>query len=591
MSFKRSHWCGELGPEDDNNKDIVLTGWIQRTRDHGKLIFIDLRDRTGLIQIVFNYDLDRRLFSMAERLRSEYVIAVRGKVCRRSPDTVNPKLATGGIEVNVEDLTILNPSKTPPFYIEDGINVDENLRLRYRYLDLRRPEMQQKMRLRHNVVKLIRDLLDAEGFLEIETPLLTRSTPEGARDYLVPSRQSQGSFYALPQSPQLFKQLLMVSGMERYFQIARCFRDEDLRADRQPEFTQVDMEVSFADREEIFRIVERMIGHVWEIIKKEKLFDFSRLSYHEAMNRFGSDKPDLRFGMELKDISDLAVNSDFKVFTQAVKKGVVKGLRVPGGAGFTRKQIDDLTVESRELGAKGLAWIQYTGEGWKSPITKFFSPELLDKIGERMDVKENDLLLFVADQWETTCKVLGYLRLKLGKTDNLENEYKFVWIVDFPLLEYSPEESRYIAIHHPFTAPVEEDLQKLETEPLAVRAQAYDLVLNGVEIGGGSIRIFQRDMQERMFKLLGITPDAAQEKFGFLLEAFEYGAPPHGGIAFGLDRLVMLISGDNSIREVIPFPKTAGATCLMTGAPASVAQEQLRDLKISINKEEPEKGK
>jgi len=584
MYSERTHGCGELRASDEDKK-VVLAGWVQRTRDHGKLIFVDLRDRTGVIQIVFDYDRDSHLFDIAEKMRNEYVISVNGTVCKRSSETINPKLPTGEIEVRVEELEVLNEAKTPPFYIEDGINVDENLRLRYRYLDLRRPEMMEKIQLRHRAVQEVRNNLDKQGFVEIETPVLTRSTPEGARDFLVPSRLNKGSFYALPQSPQLFKQLLMVSGVERYFQIARCFRDEDLRADRQPEFTQIDMEISFADQEKIFQIVESMVQQLWENIKEEKVPPFTRLTYHEAMNRFGSDKPDLRFGMEIVDISGLAGKSDFKVFNQAVEKGgVVKGLRIPGGADFSRKQIDDLTVKAQELGAAGLAWMLNTSEGWKSPIVKFFSTELLEEIASEMEAEKGDLLLFVADEWGTACEVLGQLRLLLGKNveDLSKVESKFVWIVDFPLLEYSKEDERYYTMHHPFTSPVEEDLEVIESEPLKVRAQAYDLVLDGVEIGGGSIRISRRDLQERMFNILGISREEAQEKFGFLLEAFEYGAPPHGGIAFGLDRLIMLLAGDQSIREVIPFPKTASATCLMTGAPSPVVAEQLRELGIGI---------
>ncbi len=583
MEFQRTHGCGELRLEDEN-KSVTLAGWVKRTRDHGKLIFVDLRDRSGFVQGVADYDRDRSIFEMAESLRSEYVIALRGTVNRRSSDTVNPNLKTGEVEIRVDELQVLNESKTPPFYIEDGINVDENIRLRYRYLDLRRPEMLERLKLRHNTIKTIRDNLDEQGFVEVETPVLTRSTPEGARDYLVPFRHQPGSFFALPQSPQLFKQLLMVSGLERYFQIARCFRDEDLRADRQPEFTQVDMEVSFADRGKIFQIVETMLGQVWERIKGEKIPSFDCLTYYDAMNRFGVDKPDLRFGMELIDISEPAAQSEFRVFTQSVEKeGVVKGLRVPGGGSYSRKQIDDLTLKAQELGASGLAWVVITSEGWKSPIAKFFTPGLMEEIGKKVGAEENDLLLFVAEDWETTCHVLGQLRLILGKELEFEEESKFVWVIDFPLLEYNSEDKRYYSMHHPFTAPLEEDMPKLDEAPLKVRAQAYDLVLDGVEIGGGSIRISQRNIQEKMFSLLGINPDEAQEKFGFLLEAFEYGAPPHGGIAFGLDRLIMLLAGDQSIRDIIPFPKTAGGNCLMTGAPSPVAPSQLKELKIKID--------
>ncbi len=592
MRLKRTHWCGELRNGDEGRR-VVLAGWVQGSRDHGGLIFVDLRDRTGLVQLVFDHDVNPDLFKAAERLRGEYVIVADGTVASRSADTVNPKLPTGEIEIRVKDMATINPSRTPPFYIEDGIHVDENLRLRYRYLDLRRPEMFKKLRLRHDIVRIIRDCLDREGFIEVETPMLTRSTPEGARDYLVPGRLRAGSFFALPQSPQLFKQLLMVAGVERYFQIARCFRDEDLRADRQPEFTQIDMELSFTDQEEIFGVVESMLGRLWKEIKGRELEPFPRISFREAMDRFGTDKPDLRIGMELTDVSAAAARSNFRVFKEAIHRGgVVKGLRVPGGAHFSRKMIDDLVVYARESGASGLAWMVKTAEGWKSPISKFFAPDILDEIGGKTMAEEEDLLLFVADDRKTVCSVLGLLRLKLGKTDSISTtDDRFVWIVDFPLLEYDPEEKRHVSIHHPFTAPLEEDVPLLEAEPLKVRARAYDLVLNGVEIGGGSIRIHQRKLQERMFKLMGIDAAAAAEKFGFLLEAFEYGAPPHGGIAFGLDRLIMLLAGDQSIREVIPFPKTAHAACLLTGAPAPVNDRQLKELHIRVATAKPEKSR
>ncbi|NLZ28233.1 MAG: aspartate--tRNA ligase [Firmicutes bacterium] len=591
MRLKRTHWCGELKNGDEGER-VVLAGWVQGSRDHGGLIFVDLRDRTGLVQLVFDHDVDPDLFKAAERLRGEYVIVAEGMVARRSADTVNPRLPTGEIEIRVKDMTTINPSRTPPFYIEDDIHVDENLRLRYRYLDLRRPEMFKKLRLRHDIIRIVRDCLDREGFIEVETPMLTRSTPEGARDYLVPGRLRAGSFFALPQSPQLFKQLLMVAGVERYFQIARCFRDEDLRADRQPEFTQIDMELSFADREEIFGIVESMLGRLWKEIKGRNLEPFPRISYREAMDRFGTDKPDLRLGMELADVSPAVARSDFRVFKEALHEGgVVKGLRVPGGGQFSRKKIDDLVIHAREAGASGLAWMVRTAEGWKSPISKFFAPDVLDEIGRKTMAEVGDLLLFVADDHKTACSILGLLRLKLGKNDSISaTDDRFVWIVDFPLLEYDPEEKRHVAIHHPFTAPLEEDVPLLETEPLKVRARAYDLVLNGVEIGGGSIRIHQRKLQEYMFELMGIDAAAAAEKFGFLLEAFEYGAPPHGGIAFGLDRLIMLLAGDQSIREVIPFPKTAHAACLLTGAPAPVNDRQLEELHIRVAAEKSGKS-
>ncbi len=583
MKGIRTDWCGRVSREHIS-KNVVLCGWVDSTRDHGKLIFIDLRDRSGIVQLVADYDHDRELFSKLEKLRGEYVVMVEGVVRERSAETVNEKLPTGQVEVRADRIELFNQSRTPPFYIEDDLKTDENIRLRYRYLDLRRPEMQHKLQLRHRAVMAVRKFLDGEGFLEVETPMLTRSTPEGARDYLVPGRTRPGSFFALPQSPQIFKQLLMVSGLERYFQIARCFRDEDLRADRQPEFTQIDMEMSFVNAENIFTLIEQMMGVLWQELKAETLSrPFPRISYHEAMNRYGTDRPDVRISMELVDISTIGEKCNFKVFNQAVSGGgVVKGLRIPSGASFTRKEIDDLTLKAQELGAKGLAWMMYTADGWKTPIAKFFDPPLLEELARTMEAEAGDLLIFVADKWDTSCSVLGSLRVMLGRRQGLLNEEKtaFTWVVDFPLLEYDQEEKRYVAIHHPFTSPLPEDMDKMEDDPLKVRAQAYDLVLNGVEIGGGSIRIHRRDLQERMFRLLGIAEDEAQEKFGFLLEAFEYGAPPHGGIAFGLDRLVMLLSGDESIREVIPFPKTAQAACLLTKAPTPVQKRQLDELHI-----------
>ncbi|MFU8795348.1 MAG: aspartate--tRNA ligase, partial [Dethiobacteria bacterium] len=495
----------------------------------------------------------------------------------------------GTIELYVDSMKVLNKSKTPPFYIEDDLNVDENLRLRYRYLDLRRPEMLKRLQLRHRAVKIVRDYMDKYDFLEVETPLLTRSTPEGARDFLVPSRMHDGSFYALPQSPQLFKQLLMVSGIERYFQIARCFRDEDLRADRQPEFTQIDIETSFFGSENLYSLLEGLMAQLWkELHGIELKMPFMRMPYKEAMNRFGSDKPDLRFGMELIDIGDLAAKSSFKVFKTALESGgAVKSLRVPGGSIMSRKDLDDLTLFARQLGARGLAWTFIEEEGWRSPISKFFDQELLADITARMEAQTGDVLLFVADNWETTCQVLGHLRNRLAPKET-DPEPRFLWVVDFPLFHYDEEEKRYDSDHHPFTAPRVEDLPMLESDPLAVRAQAYDLVLNGVELGGGSTRIHDSATQARIFKLLGLTEDETKEKFGFLLEALSYGAPPHGGLALGLDRLIALLSGDESIRQVMSFPKTAAASCLMTGAPASVDEKQLDELKIHIKDKEEE---
>ncbi len=585
----KTHYCGALNPSHVHTR-VKLTGWVGKRRDHGGLIFIDLRDRSGIMQLVFDQQVGEDLFVMAESLRSEYVVAVEGEVVPRSEENLNPSLPTGEIEMRVSAMEILNSSKTPPFYIEDDINVDENLRLRYRYLDLRRPEMFGRLKLRHRTVKLVRDYMDRYDFLEIETPMLTRSTPEGARDFLVPSRPHPGSFYALPQSPQLFKQLLMVGGVERYFQVVRCFRDEDLRADRQPEFTQVDIETSFLSSDNLFALIENLVAQIWKEIRGIEIeLPFPRMPYREAMNRFGSDKPDLRYGMELVDIGDLAAQSDFKVFTGALGQGgAIKGLRVPGGKMMSRKDLDDLTLLAKKLGASGLAWTFIEESGWRSPISKFFDESLMQKITAEMQGETGDVLLFVADRWETACQVLGHLRRRLapGKIDPDPN---FLWVVDFPLFHYNDEEGRYDSDHHPFTAPLVEDISLLSSDPLAVRAQAYDLVLDGVEIGGGSTRIHNRDIQAKVFELLGLSAEQSKEKFGFLLEALAYGAPPHGGIALGLDRMIALLTGDDSIRQVIPFPKTAAASCLMTGAPAAVDALQLQELKLeTVTDEENE---
>ncbi|MCL5934936.1 MAG: aspartate--tRNA ligase [Firmicutes bacterium] len=581
--LKRTHMCGMLR-SGHIGLEVVLMGWVQRRRDHGGLIFTDLRDRSGLVQLVFSQNFNGEAFEKAEAIRGEYVLAVAGRVVARPEGTVNQSLPTGMVDVEVSQVRILNRAKTPPFYIEDGVEVDENLRLRYRYLDLRRPEMFRSVEMRHRSAKAVRDFLDRNGFLEIETPMLTRSTPEGARDYLVPSRVNPGKFYALPQSPQLFKQILMVAGMDRYFQIVRCFRDEDLRADRQPEFTQIDLEMSFVEVDDVISIMEEMVRHVCaETTGLNPEIPFPRMTYREAMDRYGSDKPDTRFGMEIRDISDIARGCGFKVFSSAVESGGrVRGINAKGCGSFSRKEIDDLTAFAGNYGARGLAYFIVAPGGVKSPIAKFFGPGETAEMLDRLNAEEGDLLLFVADRREVAAASLGALRLHLADRTGIipEDRYNFLWVLDFPLLEYDHQEKRYSAMHHPFTSPREEDLPLLESDPAAVRARAYDLVLNGVEIGGGSIRIHRRDVQEMMFDAIGLTPEQAHEKFGFLLEAFEYGTPPHGGIAFGFDRLVMMLAGKKSIRDVIPFPKTASATCLLTGAPGPVDPAQLRELHI-----------
>lgn len=584
--LKRTHKCGEINLEHVG-QEVILNGWVHRRRDHGGLIFVDLRDRSGLIQIVFSPEVSSEAFAKAEEVRNEFVLAVKGKVQARPDGTINPNLKTGEIEIYATEMRILNKSKTPPFYITENVDVDETVRLRYRYLDLRRPDMQQTLILRHRTAKAIRDFLDQNGFIEIETPMLTKSSPEGARDYLVPSRVHPGEFFALPQSPQLFKQILMVAGMDRYFQIVRCFRDEDLRADRQPEFTQLDMEMSFVDREDVINLIEQMMAYIFkETLGLELTIPFPRLTYQEAMDRFGSDKPDLRFGLELKDVTNIVANCGFKVFSTIVEKGgQVKGLNAKGCAHYSRKEIDDLTKLAAVYGAKGLAWMALTSEGIKSPIAKFFTEEELMALKEKLEAEEGDLLLFVADTPQVVAAALGNLRLEFGKRLNLINpqEFNFSWLIDFPLLEWDPEEKRYVAIHHPFTAPLEEDLELLDKEPAKVRAQAYDLILNGVELGGGSIRIHNRPLQEKMFSLLGISKEEALDKFGYLLEAFEYGTPPHGGIAFGLDRMIMLMSHKDTIRDVIAFPKTQSASDLMIKAPAAVSPAQLKELHIKLD--------
>jgi aspartyl-tRNA synthetase len=583
----RTHYCGELS-SNDGGKTVCLNGWVSRHRNLGGLLFIDLRDRTGLVQVVFNPDSGEELFKTAETLRNEFVIMVKGRVEKRPEDMVNLDLSTGEIEVYAEELLIFNQAKTPPIYVEDQAKVEEALRLRYRYLDLRRPEMQKNLQLRHRVTKLIRDFLDEKGFWEIETPMLTRSTPEGARDFLVPSRVNPGKFYALPQSPQLFKQLLMVSGMEKYFQIARCFRDEDLRADRQPEFTQIDIELSFTDRDTILNLMEEMIAFLFQELKGITLpRPFPRMDYEEAMERYGSDKPDTRFKLELVNISCLVADSEFAVFRNIVAKGGrVVALNLPGCGDYSRKQLDELTKIAAKYGAKGLAYFALTEGKVKSAIAKFFTQGQLDTVIQKMGAQEGDLIIMIADQDPKLAHTaMGALRLEFGQRLNLipDDIFKFLWVVNFPLLEYDNKEERFVAVHHPFTSPLAEEVDLLDDEPEKVRAASYDLVLNGIELGGGSIRIHQRSVQEKVFGALGFSPEQSKEKFGFLLEAFEYGTPPHGGIAFGLDRLVMILAGASSLREVIAFPKTTSATCLLTEAPSEVDAKQLRDLHINTS--------
>ncbi len=588
--------CGEVR-ESDIGSVISISGWANKWRDHGGLIFIDLRDRSGVVQVVFNPEVDPELHKIAHKIRNEYVLQIKGEVRNRPEGTENPSIATGRVEVLAKELMILNECKPLPFMIEDETDASELLRLKHRYLDLRRPAMQKNIILRHRAVKTVRDYLDSQGFLEIETPILTKSTPEGARDYLVPSRLNSGHFYALPQSPQIFKQILMVSGLERYYQVVKCFRDEDLRADRQPEFTQVDLEMSFVKRADITGLIEEMLKKIFrDVLDMELNEPFIRLAYDEAMERFGNDKPDLRFSLELKDVSAIVKETSFKVFLDALSGGgLVKGINAKGLAGYSRKELDDLTKEVQTFGAKGLAWIKIKN-GFESPIAKFFPEEVLKAIAEKFEAVEGDLLLFVADRPRVVNDSLSRLRSELARRLDLikDNVYKFAWITDFPLFEWNEEEERYEAMHHPFTSPVEEDLERFfalgnselripNSELSSVRAQAYDIVLNGYEIGGGSIRIHRKDVQDRMFKMLKISPEDAEAKFGFLLEALQYGAPPHGGIALGLDRLMMILAGVQSIRDVIAFPKTQKAVCPLSNAPSPVDEKQLKELNIKLD--------
>ncbi|MCR8850077.1 aspartate--tRNA ligase [Rossellomorea sp. SC111] len=586
---KRTAYCGDI-TETYIGEKITIKGWVQKRRDLGGLIFIDLRDREGIVQVVFNPDLSEEALALAEKIRNEYVLSVTGTVVARGEGTVNPNLKTGKVEIHVEEVQIINEAKTPPFMIDDQMEVSEDVRLKYRYVDLRRPAMIETFKMRHNVTTSFRNFLNDNGFLDVETPILTKSTPEGARDYLVPSRVHKGEFYALPQSPQIFKQLLMVSGFDRYYQIARCFRDEDLRADRQPEFTQIDMEMSFMDKEQIISLVEDMMKKLMNDVKGVNVsLPIPRMTYDDAMSRYGSDKPDTRFGMELIDVSEIVKDSGFKVFAGAIANGgQVKLINVKGGASqYSRKDIDGLTEFVSRYGAKGLAWLKVEEEGLKGPISKFVSEDDASAITTSANAEAGDLLLFVADKKSVVADALGALRLKLGKELKLIDEtlFNFLWVTDWPLLEFDEGENRYYAAHHPFTMPVKEDLELFETDPASVRAEAYDLVLNGYELGGGSLRIFERDIQEKMFKVLGFSKEEAEEQFGFLLEAFEYGTPPHGGIALGLDRLVMLLAGRTNLRDTIAFPKTASASCVLTDAPGGVSEAQLKELSLSLDVE------
>ena len=584
--MKRTHNCSDLTAKDVG-KEVVLMGWVHRRRDHGGVIFVDLRDRDGITQVVFNPEFNKEVHRKARIIRNEFVLAARGIVVLRPEGMINPSLKTGEIDVMTSELRVLNASRTPPFVLEDDTQVSESIRLQYRYLDMRRPALQQNLLLRHRAAAAIRAYLNNRGFLDIETPFLTRSTPEGARDYLVPSRVNPGQFYALPQSPQIFKQLLMLAGFDRYYQIIRCFRDEDLRADRQPEFTQIDLEMSFVTEDDVMALTEGMVAALFKaVLGIEIERPFKRLTYEETTGRFGLDRPDLRFGLELKDVSDIVGASEFKAFAEVVKSGgLVKAINAKGCISLSRKEIDDLTEFVAIYKAKGLAWIKVRSDAWQAPIVKFFNDGEREALRQRLDMEPGDIVFFIADQSKVVNEALGYLRThladKLGSI-NQSNRYDFVWVTEFPLMEYDEAEKRYVAVHHPFTAPLEKHIDRLTEDPLAVRSRAYDLVLNGAEIGGGSIRNHQRTVQEKVFEALNIDRGTYERKFGFLLEALDFGAPPHGGIALGFDRLAMLMANQTSIRDVIAFPKTQKAACLLTGAPCEASPAQLEELSLRV---------